>query len=86
MAKQVMDIKPGKGISVGDSKEQQRNWTEKTWNFVVQKGNYDRSREHLNFEVTKGGKVQPIDKSKSIVQKNQRKFRTTGHSRPKCWS
>ena len=32
------------------------------------KGNLDRSREHLNFEIV-GGKIQPIDKSKSIGQR-----------------
>ena len=34
-----------------------------------QLANYDPTRASLNFEVTKGGVVQPIDKSKSIAQK-----------------
>ena len=31
--------------------------------------NYDPTRTHLNFEVARSGIVQPIDKSKSIMQK-----------------
>lgn len=32
-------------------------------------GNYDRSRERLNFEITKGGKIRPIDTSVSIPKR-----------------
>lgn len=69
MAKQVMDMETSKGISIGASKELQRNWTEKTWDFVSQKGNYDRTRLNLNFEIVKGSKIQKVDKSLSIIQK-----------------
>ena len=49
-SKQVMDIKVTKGLaSVGN--EELRNWTEKGWNQAMREGNYDRSREHLNFEI-----------------------------------
>ena len=58
--KQVLDIRPGKGMSVGQSDEHQRNWTEKGWDWATKHGNYDRSREHLNFEVVKGGIIQPL--------------------------
>ena len=69
--KQVMDIRPNsEGISQAESNEQQRNWSE---DFLHKKSNdplanYDPTRTHLNFEVTRGGIVQPIDKSKSIMQ------------------
>ena len=71
-SKQVMDIRPNsEGISLAESNEQQRNWSE---DFLRKKSNdplanYDPTRAHLNFEVTRGGVIQPIDKSKSIMQK-----------------
>ena len=69
--KQVMDIRPNSdGISQAESNEQQRNWSE---DFLRKKSNdpmanYDPTRTHLNFEVDRGGIVQPIDKSKSIMK------------------
>ena len=59
------------GISNSESNEQQRKWSENLWDKKAKDSlaNYDPSRAHLNFEVTKGGKVQPIDISKSIQQK-----------------
>ena len=70
--KQVMDIRPNSdGISQAESNEQQRNWSEdflrKNSNDPM--ANYDPTRTHLNFEVARSGIVQPIDKSKSIMQK-----------------
>jgi len=67
--KQVMDIRASKGITVGQSNEHQRRWTEKGWESAVSTGNYDRSREALNFEIKKGGVVTPVDKRKSIPQR-----------------
>ena len=67
-----MDIRPNsEGISLAESNEQQRNWKE---DFLRKKSNdplanYDPTRAHLNFEVARGGIVQSIDKSKSIMQK-----------------
>ena len=67
-----MDIRPNsEGISQAESNEQQRNWSE---DFLRRKSNdplanYDPTRSHLNFEVARGGVIQPIDKSKSIMQK-----------------
>lgn len=59
------------GISTPESNEQQRKWSDNLWDKKAQDSlaNYDPSRAHLNFEVTRGGKVQPIDTSKSIQQK-----------------
>lgn len=70
--KQVMDVRSNtEGISPMESNEQQRNWTDKHWQNKANDSlaNYDPTRAHLNFEVTKGGIVQPIDTSKSISQK-----------------
>lgn len=66
--KQVMDIRASKGITVGQSNEHQRRWSEKGWNNATATGNYDRSREPLNFEIKKGGIVSSVDKRKSIPQ------------------
>lgn len=63
-----MDIRASKGITVGQSNEHQRKWSEKGWNNAVSTGNYDRSRESLNFEIKKGGIVSSVDKRKSIPQ------------------
>ena len=49
--KQVMDFRPSKGITTAQSNEHQRRWTEKGWGSAESTGNYDRSRERLNFEV-----------------------------------
>ena len=66
--KQVMDIRASKGMTVGQSNEHQRRWSEKGWNNATATGNYDRSREPLNFEIKKGGIISSVDKRKSIPQ------------------
>ena len=84
-SKQVMDIHPNKdGITKPESNEQQRNWSENLWDKKAKDSlaNYDPSRAHLNFEVTKGGKVQPIDTSKSIQQKMDENLSARGIKNP----
>lgn len=69
--KQVMDIRPNsEGITTLESNEQQRKWTEEHSQKKVNDplNNYDPTRYKLNFEVVKGGKVQPIDTSRTIAQ------------------
>ena len=80
--KQVLDIRPGKGMSVGQSDEHQRNWTEKGWEWATKHGNYDRSREHLNFEIVKGGIIQPVDKSRTIIGRMADNLRERGITDP----
>ncbi len=63
-----MNLKGRKGMSTGQSKEHQRDWSESSWKEALATGNFDRAREHLNFEIV-GGKIQPVDKSKSIGQR-----------------
>jgi len=65
MAKQVCDIQAGKGMSVSQSDEHLRKATNAIKN-TKWSSNYDPTREHLNFEIGKGGVVKEIDKSKSI--------------------
>ncbi len=68
-AKQVMDFRPSKGISTSQSNEHLRRWTEKGWESALKIGNYDPTRERLNFEVVSGGKIRPVDKDHSIPQR-----------------
>ena len=68
-AKQVMDFRSSKGISTSQSNEHLRRWTEKGWESALKTGNYDPTRERLNFEVVIGGKICPVDKDHSIPQR-----------------
>lgn len=80
-SKQVMDIKVTKGLaSVGN--EELRNWTEKGWNQAMREGNYDRSREHLNFEIRPGGMVAPIDKSRPLTRRMAENLASRGIKDP----
>ncbi len=65
---QSVCVKPRKGFPAALSRENQRAWSEKAWDAALAKGNFDRAREHLNFEIV-GGRIQPVDKSKSIGEK-----------------
>ncbi len=65
-AKQVMDIHSSTGINANESDEYQRRWSDERWEKAVRDGRYDRTREHLNFEIARGGVVQPIDRSRSV--------------------
>ena len=82
MAKQVFDCRPGKGFTTAQSNEHQRRWTEKGWGFALSKGNYDRTREHLNFEIRKGGRIQAIDKSQSIPERMKENLAARGIKDP----
>lgn len=68
---QVYDIHSSTGITPAESDEFQRNWDDQMWERKTHENgaNYDRTRAHLNFEVTKGGKVQPIDNSKTVNER-----------------
>lgn len=81
-AKQVMDMRTSKGMSVDESNEHQRRWTEKGWERALSEGNYDRSREHLNFEITKGGKVAPVDKTRPIPDRIRENLQARGITDP----
>ena len=80
-----MDIRSSKErISGAESNEQQRNWNRNMW---VNKSNdplknYDPTRAHLNFEVTRGGKIQPIDTSMSIDEKMNQILQERGIKNP----
>ncbi len=61
-----MDIRVGKGISSGESNEILRVLSERSKENVMSKSNYDPTREKLDFEVTRGGQIRPLDKAVSI--------------------
>ena len=53
-------------MAVGD--EQSRNWTERQWDYQLQKegATYDRTRTHLNFEIAPGAKIVSMGTNKKI--------------------
>ena len=66
--KQVCDLQAGKGFSAGQSREHLRNYRV-TDPDMKKFGYFDPTREHLNFEVGKGGVVTPVRKDYSIAQR-----------------
>lgn len=68
-AKQVMDVHVSKGMTSAQSNEHLRRRSEKAQEYAMSKGNYDPTRERLNFEVVSGGKIRPVDKGRSIPQR-----------------
>lgn len=81
MAKQVMDIAPSAGITSAQSDEHQRNWDEAQWEHAAAEGNYDRSREGLNFEIH-DGREQPVDRSENLPARMARCLAAAGIQDP----
>ena len=71
-------VESSKGFTTAQSNEHQRRWTEKGWASANENGRIDRTRTELNFKVKKGGKVQAVDKSKSIPEKFHKNIRSRG--------
>ena len=67
--KQVLDVQVSKGITAAQSNEHLRDRSEKAEKYAMNKGNYDPTRKQLNFEIAPGGKVRPIDTSRSIPER-----------------
>lgn len=57
-------------------------WTDKGWEQAMREGNYDRSREHLNFEIQRGGIVTPIDKSRPLTRRMAENLASRGIKDP----
>ena len=81
-AKQVLHMQPRKGFTTAQSNEHQRRWTEAGWENAIAHGNYDRSRERLNFEIKKSGTVCPIDKNRSLPERMAENLRERGIKDP----
>ena len=81
MAKQMCDLIRLKGFSQKLSNENLRKAKNaadhKRWS-----GSYDLTREKLNFEVTKGGKVIPVNKNKSIPRRIKEILKARGIKDP----
>ena len=58
-----------KGTTTAQSNEHQRRRSEQAEKYAMKKGNYDPTRKHLNFEIASGGKIRPIDTSRSIPER-----------------
>lgn len=80
-AKGVIDMRPGKGFTTSQSNEHLRRLSDRQaakkaeWNF-------DLTREHLNFEIGKGGVVMNVDKTKSIPKRIQENLAERGIEDP----
>lgn len=80
-AKNVIDMRASKGFSPSQSNERLRCLSDckraqkASWN-------YDPSREHLNFEIGKGGVVTEVNKSKTINQRIKENLDSRGIVNP----
>ena len=77
MAKQVIDIKPGKGFSGAQSNEHLRKYSEGAYQ-NLRSNNFDPTRAKLDFEITKGGRVVPVDDKHSITQRMRENLAARG--------
>lgn len=80
--KQVADMQATTGITTAESNEFQRRWKDERWDRAGKEGNYDRTRDHLNFEIAQGGVVRPIDKTRSVGEKIAARLAACGITDP----
>ena len=75
--KQVVDIHPGKGMTLAQSNEHLRVASKGAYKSRLS-NNFDPTREHLNFEVKPGGVISPLDKSNSIPKRIRKNIKERG--------
>lgn len=80
-AKNVIDMRPSKGFSPSQGNEHLRRLDD-CERAQKARWNYDPSREHLNFEVGKGGIVTEVNKFKTITQRIQENLDSRGIVNP----
>lgn len=80
-AKNVIDMRPSKGFSSSQGNEHLRRLDD-CERAQKARWNYDPSREHLNFEVGKGGVVTEVNKFKTINQRIQKNLDSRGIVNP----
>lgn len=80
-AKNVIDMRPSKGFSPSQGNEHLRRLDD-CERAQKARWNYDLSREHLNFEVGKGGIVTKVNKFKTINQRIQENLDSRGIVNP----
>ena len=81
MAKQLIDIMPSKGMTTAQSNEHLRKYSEGAYQ-NMRSNNFDPTRAHLGFEVTKGGKIVPIDVNHSIPERMKENLAARGIKDP----
>lgn len=83
-AKNSIDVEGCSKVEKGISDEMQRAWNDQKWEQKENEylHNYDQSRSHLNFEITKGGIIRPIDKSMTVQEKIDRNLESRGIANP----
>ncbi len=81
MAKQVFDLREGKGMSMGQSTEHLRNY-KVTDPDMKKYGYYDPTRSNLNFEVGRGGVIKPVNKNYSLTKRFADNLRNRGIEDP----
>ncbi len=81
MAKQVCDLRAGKGITVAQSNGHLRVGQQ---NAYIKKlsGTQDPTREHLNFEIGRGGIVKEVEKHTSIPTRIREILKARGITDP----
>ena len=80
-AKNVIDMRPSKGFSPSQGNGHLRRLDD-CERAQKARWNYDPSREHLNFEVGKGGVVTEVNKFKTINQRIQENLDSRGIVNP----
>ena len=75
--KQVVDIHPGKGMTLAQSNEHLRVAAKGAYKSRLS-NNFDPTREHLNFEVKPGGVICPLDKGNSIPKRIRKNIKERG--------
>lgn len=75
--KQMCDLTSTKGFPRGWSNEQLRNFSAQAFE-RKRSGNFDPTRQKLNFEVTKGGIITPVDQKHSINHRISENLRRRG--------
>lgn len=78
---QVADLKAGKGMTVAQSNEHLRVATNGAYSRNISV-NFDPSRVDINFEVTKGGRIIPVNKQESIPLRIKRSLKKRGIKDP----
>ncbi|MBQ6750824.1 MAG: plasmid recombination protein [Bacteroidaceae bacterium] len=79
--KQVCDIRAGKGMSIAQSNEHLRVGQENAY-LKNLSGTFDPTREKLNFEIGRGGVIQPLNKGLSITRRIKDNLKERGIKDP----
>ena len=79
--KQVCDVRASKGMTIAQSNGHLRVGEGKAWKSKIA-GTYDPTREHLNFEVCRGGVIRQVDKDTSVTKRIREIYKERGIKDP----